>query len=91
MKAAQTVLGVSCIVVAAAILFAVPETYLANAGRHKEGFLFVGLAEVFGELGARYFFSLPFAVLGFVVLRRTWQSKKHEANTSLHTDANRRR
>lgn len=91
MKLAQTVLGVSCITFAAAILFAVPDAYLASAGRHKEGFLFFGLAEVFGKFGARYFFSLPFAVLGFVVLRRAWQWREHEANSSLHTDAKRRR
>ncbi len=62
--------GLGCIGAALLIFFVIPvEALRHNGSRMRLGSIFVTLEDLLSEHTARYFFALPFALLGYAVLR----------------------
>lgn len=75
--------GALFVLIAIFILFVVPDSALYSEPQRHSGYVFLGLRELFGDFGARYFTALPFALVGWVSFRRAWNpppfnSSEHE-------------
>lgn len=61
--------GLGHLAVSLAIIFFLPTKAFLLSSKRNSDWTFQGLALIFGEIGARYFFALPFLLMCFFTFR----------------------